>query len=213
MRAECSSRRIQVLIARRHRKCVSNLLREGPSFTQLYVQYNVNTIPARLNSQRSLSRVWRIEIRGFRHRYRGFPSIRRSDKQEADERGEEVRVQKKFEGDDRGDPGNGHRQKVDGGKSRVMHNRPRKRERRRVDRAWEERATRAKRNRTRGREEERSKRERGRRRERREPAKGRKKSGISPFSPPRVAETMRSIVECPPVDMRIPYLLSYTARP
>lgn len=29
----------------------------------------------------------------------------------------------------------------------------------------------------------------------------------------RVAETMRSIVECPLVDMRIPYLLSCTARP
>lgn len=29
----------------------------------------------------------------------------------------------------------------------------------------------------------------------------------------RVAETMRSIVECPLVDMRIPYLFSCTARP
>lgn len=52
---------------------------------------------------------------------------------------------------------------------------------------------------------------RERRREDARTGKGQKKSGISLSS--RVAETMRSIVECPLVDMRIPYLLSCTARP
>lgn len=48
---------------------------------------------------------------------------------------------------------------------------------------------------------------------RREPARDRREERYLSLLSSRVAETMRSIVECPLVDMRIPYLLSYTARP